>query len=186
MFKCLSKLENDLLNHWEIYSKKTYPIIYFANEICNIILIHQTMIECNTKKITLEESLALVIQELNMQPYLIDKKTKETLEIPSDVLKKEISLFEEWVSSKRDASKWCLYANLGRDSSVLQYRIGPDFIDVVFYGSENFYYHYSYALTSILVTENLKHFATQGIGLGRHTRNIGKGMFEKHLIQIER
>ena len=181
MYKCLPVLENNILNSWDTYRKKERPVFYFINDIFNIVLIHQTIVDYNDKHTSLEESMALVIQMFNLQPFLIERKTRETLALPSNDLIQEIDIFEEWVDSKQVDSKWHTYANLSRNSSVLQYRIGPDWIDVVFSSSKEYYYHYSYKITGILITENLKHLALKGFGLGRNTRKIQKGMFEKKL-----
>lgn len=183
MFRCLSTFENSVLNGWETYRTRERPVSFFVNEISNIVIIHQTICKSNSKKTPIQEELMAEIQDLSTNSYLIQQKTRQTLDISSEEILKEINLFQNWLDSKESNAEWKSYANSSNSSSVLTYRIGPDFIDVVFLGSERYYYHYSYQITGIYITELLKVLATQGFGLGRNTRRIKQNMFEKHLIR---
>ncbi len=179
MYRCLTDLENSILGNWEEYRKKERPINFFTNDIFNIVLIHQVLMEHKSHQTVLKDSLSFVINLFNCRPYLVEQKTRETLELPLNELIGEIQSFESWVVSTQIGFEWHYYKNLSRKSSVLRYRLGQDFLDVVFSGSESFYYRYTYRISGILLTENLKLFATKGFGLGRSTRKIKSGRFIK-------
>ena len=135
MYRCLTAFENNILNNWELYSKRKQPIVSFINEMCNIVIIHHSLLESNAKHLTIQDSLSLVIESLNVYPYLIEKKTRETLDICKDELIEQINRFENWLETVVADTKWFVYVNASGSSSVLKYRIGSDYIDVVFSGS---------------------------------------------------
>lgn len=59
------------------------------------------------------------------------------------------------------------YANLGGDSSVESFEIGPDFILVKFVGRSTIY-RYSYSRPGMVYVDRMKSLATTGRGLGSY------------------
>ena len=68
----------------------------------------------------------------------------------------------------------------GKPSNVKEYRLGTDYIDVRFWGSE-IIYRYSYIKTGKLYVEEMKRLAIAGEGLNayimKHARK--QGLFDK-------
>lgn len=180
MYSFLTLKENLNLVDWNLYKQKKQPLYVFANENPNLIVIHKTITESNKRNLSIRESLDKSIAIIEMNRYLIEQISEEILSLPAEDLKNEIDTFHTFLENNRSESKWMRYANLHGKSSVSFYRFGSDYLDVIFSTSPNYYYHYSYSLTTILVTETLKALALQGRYLGTNTRRIERGMFEKY------
>ena len=124
-----------------------------------------------------------VIESLFLSPFLIEKYAREILSITSEELLSELQIFKSYLNSQQINTNWKPYSNLRENSTVLKYRIGADYIDVVFETCPTHFYHYNYKLTTILITEELKRLAKSGAYLGEHTRKMKQGMFIKCPLQ---
>lgn len=168
--------------NWETYKQRKQPLIVFINEVNNIVIAHETIKYANDNQVSIRDSLLNVITSLQFYPYTIENKTKDVLSLGEDVLNKEMIEFENYLKTNNANYRWVSYSNLNGRSSVVQYRIGNDYIDVVFSSALKNYYHYSYKVTGIHTTELLKQLAVQGRYLGTNTRKIQRGSFEIHSL----
>jgi len=67
------------------------------------------------------------------------------------------------------------YQNLGGDSGVSAYEIGPDSLTVLF--KDGWYYFYTYASTGSGEVEMLKQLAVRGVGLNSYINATIKANF---------
>lgn len=178
----LSNNEILAVNGWEEYEKREIPLTFFISEIPNLILVHQCIFNSNKENISVNESLEQIIAILLKSPFVIERYAKDTLSMSSEQLLSEVNSFKNFCKSQQFEDEWLNYANLRMNSTVYKYRIGPDFIDVIFSTSPAYFYHYSYKLTGILTVELFKFYAKKGAYLGKNTKRIRQGMFEKNRL----
>lgn len=69
------------------------------------------------------------------------------------------------------------YLNLGGDSNIAYYEIGPDYINVMFYGGVT--YVYTYKSAGRYHVDNMKSLATQGSGLNSYIMGNCKNSYER-------
>lgn len=179
----LTNLELSIVDNWETYRERKQPAFVFANEMPNLVLIHQSVLESGENNLSVDASLQKVIESLFLSPFLIEKYAREILSITSEELLSELQIFKSYLNSQQINTNWKPYSNLRENSTVLKYRIGADYIDVVFETCPTHFYHYNYKLTTILITEELKRLAKSGAYLGEHTRKMKQGMFIKCPLQ---
>ena len=179
----LTGFEISILKNWDIYRQKDRPLNGFINEIPNLILIHSAILDASKNNITINKSLQKVVQCLSLAPHLIEQFAKDTLSISMEQLSEDLRKFEHYLSAQQIKPEWEAYSNFSGNSTVSMYRIGNDYIDVIFSTSPSYFYHYSYQLTGIMNTELLKCLAKNGIHLGGHTRRIKQGAFTKRLLK---
>lgn len=69
------------------------------------------------------------------------------------------------------------YANLGGNSSIIEYSIGDDYIDVKF--SDGFMYRYSYGSAGSAKVNEMKRLAVAGQGLNSYIMRHARFNYER-------
>lgn len=179
----LTNLELSIVYNWETYKERKQPTFVFVNEMPNLVLIHQSVLGSGGNGLLIGVSLQKVIESGHLSPFLMERFVKDILSITSEELIDELQSFKSYLNSQQIITDWKPYSNLRGNSTVLKYRIGADYIDVVFETCPTHFYHYNYKLTTILITEELKRLAKSGAYLGEHTRKMKQGMFIKCPLQ---
>ncbi len=70
------------------------------------------------------------------------------------------------------------YRNYGGNSNVESFEIGPDYIDVKFYGTTKIY-RYSYRVAGRAHVDTMKEFAVEGTGLNGYINSNVKFKYDK-------